>query len=86
MAVFDYSSTHRLDVRQFNEAIRQIIDFCTIKFGRVSEILEFNQEANFNNLKPVTPEHAVRAFNKKKAEIEWNEDDEDESVKAHKCK
>jgi hypothetical protein len=80
LAVFDYSSTHRLDVRQFNEAIRQIIDFCTINFGRVSEILEFNQEANFNNLKPATPEHAVRAFNKKKAEIEWNEDDEDESA------
>ncbi len=52
LAVFDY----------FNEAIRQIIDFCTINFGRVSEILEFNQEANFNS---ATAEHAVRAFNKK---------------------
>ena len=76
LAVFDYSSTHRMDVRQFNEAIRQIIDFCAINFWRVSEILEFNQEANFNNLKPATAEHV----NKKKAKIEWNEDAEDESA------
>ena len=80
LAVFDYSSTHRLDVRQFNEAVRQIIDYCTINFGRVSEILEFNHEANFSNLKPASPESEVRAYSKKKAEMEWEDEDEDENA------
>ena len=47
LAVFDYSSTHRLDARQFNEACKQMIDFAAINFGEVSQVLEFNKEVDF---------------------------------------
>ena len=70
LAVFDYSNAHRLDARQFNEAVRQLIDYSAINYGRVSEVLEFDREADFTSLTPIAPDVLVRRFNKKKYEFE----------------
>ena len=70
LAVFDYSSTHRLDARQFNEACKQMIDYAAINFGEVSKVLEFNQEVDFTHLEPVDPKPKVKAHARKAAELE----------------
>jgi len=73
LALFDYSSTHRLDARQFNEACKQMVDYAAINFGEVSKVLEFNQEVNFDSLNPASPKDKVKAYKKKKAELEFME-------------
>lgn len=70
LPMFDYSNIHRLDARQFNEAVRQMIDYAAINYGRVSEVLEFNREASFLSLTPVPPDGLVKQFSKKKYDFE----------------
>ena len=70
LALFDYSSTHRLDARQFNEACKQMVDYAAINFGEVSKVLEFNQEVNFDSLNPASPKDKVKAY--KKRRLNWS--------------
>lgn len=76
LALFDYSSTHRLDARQFNEATKQIIDYAAINFGDVAQVLEFNREVSYTSLAPADPNTAVRAYSRKRAEVELLEIDD----------